>query len=171
MKRALPLALSLIAAPAAASCYEEAAAIYAPHNPALLRAIEKVESGGNPVAVAQNKDGSEDICSMQINSQHMPFLASFGITRPALLADHCLCVKVGAYFLAAEISQAGWSWKAVGQYNTGPFGSPSRKESYARKVYDAYQRIIVDTDEAPSPPKPFQTVESRQATILSRSDQ
>jgi len=172
MKRAVALALSLsiAAAPAAASCYEEAAATYAPYNADLLRAIEQVESGGNPVAVARNQNGSEDVCSMQINSQHMPFLKQFGITRSALLADHCLCVKVGAFFLATEVSNAGWSWKAVGQYNTGPAGSASRKETYARKVYDAYHRIVAASGTSAPAPETMETVGMRQATVPSRSD-
>jgi len=172
MKRAVALALSLsiAAAPAAASCYEEAAATYAPYNADLLRAIEQVESGGNPDAVARNQNGSEDVCSMQINSQHMPFLKRFGITRSALLADHCLCVKVGAFFLATEVSNAGWSWKAVGQYNTGPAGSASRKETYARKVFDTYQRIVSERGLSATAPRAVTTAEMRQATVPSRSD-
>ena len=108
---------------------------------------------------------------MQINSQHMPFLKQFGITRSALLADHCLCVKVGAFFLATEVSIAGWTWKAVGQYNTGPGGSASRKESYARKVFDTYQRIVAASGTSAPAPSPVKTAGIRQPTVPSRSDQ
>ena len=46
-------------------------------------------------------------------------------------------VKVGAWILAQCIARHGYTWKAVGCYNTAP---KNKRNAYARKVYDVLVR-------------------------------
>ena len=81
----LPL-LSLFAyipTPGRAACFEEAASRYQMPS-ALLKAISRVGSGGNPNALNRNRDGSFDMGHMQINSRWLPKLSHFGISRERL---------------------------------------------------------------------------------------
>lgn len=90
----LCLGMMALASSASASCFEEAASRYqVPVE--LLQAIAHVESGGNPHARNINKDGSEDVGLMQINSRWLPVLAKYGISREHLF-DACLNTHVGA---------------------------------------------------------------------------
>ena len=67
----LILLLLIISQGALANCWDKAARYY--HvDPYLLYAIANVESGMNPYAVGQNRDGTRDVGLMQINSSHLP---------------------------------------------------------------------------------------------------
>lgn len=92
----------------------------------LLKAIAITESDLNPNAKGRNQDGTTDHGMMQINDWWLPQLAKFGITREQL-SDPCVSAYVGAWILAHEIKRHGYTWRAVGAYN-----SPSEKH---RKVY------------------------------------
>lgn len=114
---------------AANACYEEAAEQHdVPVD--LLKAIAKVESGGNPNAVSRNKDGSANIGLMQISTRWLPTLAKFGITRDKL-KDACTNVRVGAWILASYIAKHGSIWTAVEAYHAG---YPKKSSLYSRKV-------------------------------------
>jgi soluble lytic murein transglycosylase-like protein len=125
--------------PAAADCYAAAGAEYS-IDPALLRAIGYVESRNSPGIVANHPNGATDLCEMQINDQHLPKLASYGISRDLLLKNRCTCIRVGAWILAHEIAVVGSTWRAVGRYHTGPAGTESRQRAYASKVRIAYEQ-------------------------------
>jgi soluble lytic murein transglycosylase-like protein len=112
-----------------AHCFEQAGARYGVA-PALLEAISTVESGGNSQARNLNRDGSEDLGHMQINSRWLGILASYGIDRQKLL-DPCLNTHVGAWILAQNIRQHGYSWEAVGAYNAR---SPAKRNAYSHRV-------------------------------------
>ena len=112
-----------------AHCFEQAGARYGVA-PALLEAISTVESGGNPQARNLNRDGSEDLGHMQINSRWLGILASYGIDRQKLL-DPCLNTHVGAWILAQNVRQHGYGWEAVGAYNAR---SPAKRNAYAHRV-------------------------------------
>lgn len=112
-----------------AHCFEQAGARYGVA-PALLEAISTVESGGNPQAWNLNRDGSEDLGHMQINSRWLEILSSYGIDRQKLL-DPCLNTHVGAWILAQNIRQHGYGWEAVGAYNAR---SPAKRNTYAHRV-------------------------------------
>jgi soluble lytic murein transglycosylase-like protein len=112
-----------------AHCFEQAGARYG-IAPVLLEAISTVESGGNPQARNLNRDGSEDLGHMQINSRWLGILASYGIDRQRLL-DPCLNTHVGAWILAQNIRQHGYGWEAVGAYNAR---SPAKRNAYAHRV-------------------------------------
>lgn len=112
-----------------AHCFEQAGARYG-IAPVLLEAISTVESGGNPQARNLNRDGSEDLGHMQINSRWLRMLASYGIDRQRLL-DPCLNTHVGAWILAQNIRQHGYGWEAVGAYNAR---SPVKRNAYSQRV-------------------------------------
>ena len=112
-----------------AHCFEQAGARYGVA-PALLEAISTVESGGNPQARNLNRDGSEDLGHMQINSRWLGILSSYGIDRQKLL-DPCLNTHVGAWILAQNIRQHGYGWEAVGAYNAR---SPAKRNAYSHRV-------------------------------------
>lgn len=119
MRILMPFLITMAAANAYASCWEEAGMI---HNidPLLLKAIGWKESRGRPDAVGPKlPDGNRALGVMQINTIHLPALAPWGIEREHLF-DACTSQKVGAWVLADCIRRFGQTWKAVGCYYAGP---------------------------------------------------
>lgn len=114
---------------ASAFCYEEAGAMYG-IAPSLLWTISKGESNFNPAAVNYNSNGSYDFGLMQINSSWEPTLRKMGIPWEAL-SDPCTNIKVGAWVLAQCVSDYGYTWAAVGCYNSR---TPSKRDKYAAKI-------------------------------------
>lgn len=112
-----------------ANCFEQAGVRYGV-SPVLLSAISQVESNGNPLARNVNRDGSEDIGHMQINSRWLRVLATYGIDRKALV-DPCLNTHVGAWILAQNIRAHGYGWEAIGAYNAK---SQGKRVVYAHRV-------------------------------------
>ena len=84
----------------------------------------------NPRAVGRNSNGTRDIGLMQINSAWLPTLSTFGIGERDLF-DPCVSIHVGAWILAGNIRRLGYTWDAVGAYNT-PI--PALARSYIEKV-------------------------------------
>jgi len=121
--------LSLVALSAQAACFDQAGLRYG-IAPSLLKAISAVESGFNRSARNRNRDGSEDLGHMQINSRWLATLSSHGIRREQLF-DACTNTHVGAWILAQNIRRLGYGWEAVGAYNAR---SPQKRAAYARKV-------------------------------------
>jgi len=117
-------------------CWEEAAAF---HNvdPWLLMSIAYVESRFNPNAVNRNKNGSYDTGMMQINSIWFPTLRKNGID-PSLLKDACASTYIGAWILSKNIKQYGYTWRAIGAYNSA---KPSLGYKYAQKVDAAHAKL------------------------------
>jgi len=133
--------MSAVLLSARAHCFEEAGTKFG-IDPFLLKAIAQVESSMNPKAVNHNRNGTQDLGLMQINSSHLVRLSKDGVTREKLLNDECLSVMVGAEILSGFITRFGYTWRAVGAYNAG--GGSSRdnlREQYARKVVREYRRI------------------------------
>ena len=95
-------------------------------NPAVLRAILRVESNLNPRAVGRNPDGSVDLGIGQINSRHFAMLARHGI-RPAHLMDGCVGAYVAAWHLSTLIAAHGNTWTAIARYHSA---SPSLNHRY-----------------------------------------
>lgn len=125
-------------------CFDDAGRQY--HiDPLLLRAIAEVESAMNPRAINHNRNGSEDVGLMQINSMHLPRLNDAGITRAALLEDACLSVQVAADILSGLIKRFGYTWRAVGAYNAGNGGKRDwLRERYAVRVARTYRHLVRD---------------------------
>lgn len=103
----------------------------------LLYSIAWVESRMNPTAINRNKNGSVDIGMMQINTIWLPELARYGITQHHLL-DGCTSIYIGAWILSKNIRNHGYTWKAIGAYNSATPGIGFR---YAQKVYEAHKRL------------------------------
>ncbi len=126
----LLLGMSAVSArPADAFCYEEAGYRYG-ISPRLLHAISKGESNFNPFAVNHNSNGSYDYGLMQINSSWEPMLRKVGISWDSL-ADPCTNVMVGAWVLSQCIRDYGYTWPAVGCYNSR---TPSKRDRYAARI-------------------------------------
>jgi hypothetical protein len=117
-----------------AFCFEEAGAEYG-INPQILRAIAKVESNYNPAAVNMNTNGTYDFGLMQINSS---WAATLGKKRWNKLGDACYNTKTGAWILAQCMNKYGYTWKAIGCYNSQ---TPTKRDRYAKRVFDQLQRV------------------------------
>nr|WP_318375348.1 lytic transglycosylase domain-containing protein [Enterobacter sp.] len=108
-------------------------------DPLLLTAISIQESHLRPAAINKaNRDKTEDVCAMQVNSSHYGKLKKFNITRERLLNEPCICVYTGAWVLAHNFRAYGKNWDSVGMYNTGP----SPKVIKARREYATIIRSI-----------------------------
>jgi soluble lytic murein transglycosylase-like protein len=133
-------AILLAQSPALADCFDDAGRKYA-IAPQLLRAIARVESGGNPSAMHRDTDGTFDVGLMQINSSQFPSLRQRGITPEMLLTQPCLNVDVGASILAGMVRRHGFTWRAVGSYAAGNRpGLDRARIDYAQKVATALAR-------------------------------
>lgn len=133
---------------ALAGCFEAAGARFG-ISAALLKSIAAHESGLNPMAIARNDNGTEDMGLMQINSVHLPRLLEYGIDRSHLF-DACLNVHVGAWVLAQNIHRYGNTWEAVGAYNVGcaKFGSEEctlRRKKYVAAIQRSLARFSPQT--------------------------
>lgn len=110
---------AIMAAPSMClACWSDAERLYGVSSH-LLFAVARVESNLQPGAMNQShraRNGSYDIGLMQINSSHLPKLASLGISENDLL-EPCTNIKVGAWLLADSFARRGVSWDAVGAYN------------------------------------------------------
>lgn len=126
--------------PPSRECIKEAA-LYANVEHELLMAISFIESRWNQSAINQsNKNGTEDICAMQINSIHYERLSTINISRQKLLDDHCTCFFAGAHILKEMIDYKGQTWEAVAAYNGG-LNPPAASRAYAAKVKIIYDRL------------------------------
>ena len=117
-----------------AFCFEEAGAQYG-INPQILRAIAKVESNFNPKAVNKNSNGTFDFGLMQINSS---WAATLGKERWNSLGDACSNTKTGAWILSMCMNKYGYTWKAIGCYNSQ---TPDKRDRYSKMVFDQLQRV------------------------------
>lgn len=121
-----------------AMCFDDAGEMYN-IAPSLLMAISKTESGFQTNAHNTNKNGSVDICHMQINTFWKKHLQG----NWKFLADPCYCTKVGAWILSQCIDRYGYTWDAVACYNTGQSRQVKNKakqkkaEQYVSKVQHA----------------------------------
>jgi soluble lytic murein transglycosylase-like protein len=114
---------------AQAMCFDEAAQAHKVPK-ALLLAIAKQESNFYPAALGRNANGTHDIGLMQINSAWLPTLRRYGVTEQQLL-DPCVNLHVGAWILAGNIRQLGYTVNALGAYNAA---TPGKRLAYAQKV-------------------------------------
>lgn len=125
----LGFATYVAAAATAHACWEEAASRYQVSSK-LLYAIARTESALNPQAIGRNSNGTRDIGLMQINSAWLPTLSGFGISERDLY-EPCTSIHVGAWILAGNIQRLGYTWDAVGAYNTP---NPKLARTYIDKV-------------------------------------
>lgn len=119
---------------ASAFCFEEAGAEYG-INPQILRAIAKVESNFNPAAIHMNTNGTYDFGLMQINTIWAP---TIGKERWKKLGDPCTNAKTGAWILSMCMNKYGYTWKAIGCYNSQ---TPEKRDKYSRMVFNQLQHV------------------------------
>lgn len=103
--------------PASGGCFATAGERYG-IAPSLLKAIAVQESALNATAIHANSDGTRDIGVMQINTQWLGQLEHYGIHEEDLW-DPCINIQIGAWILASYVARYGYTWDAVGAYNTG----------------------------------------------------
>ena len=117
------------------ACFERAAVKYN-IDLSLLLGIAKTESNFKPEALHRNTNGTQDIGVMQINTQWLPKLQSFGIARDNLL-EPCTNIDVAAWILAHNFATHGHTLTALGAYNAGFKDQPALNKirtQYAVKV-------------------------------------
>jgi len=120
-------------------CFEIAGSKYR-INPLLLRSIAIVESGLNPSAISKNKNNTEDMGIMQVNSMWLKTLRRYKLDKEVLLKNPCQNIAIGAWILSQCINRFGYSWKAVDCYNKGP--TKAKKYSdYVLKVYRVMESL------------------------------
>lgn len=136
-------------------CFDQAGKDYN-IDPLLLMSISIQESRLIANATnSANRDGTEDVCGMQINSSHYKKLAGFNITRQRLMNDPCICVYTGAWVLAHNFRSYGKNWDSVGMYNTGPSKKLIvQRRAYAEKIKSIYRilqarKILIEKNPAP----------------------
>jgi len=120
-----------------ADCFDDAASFHGV-NPWILRGIAKVESGFDPKALNNNKNGSVDIGMTQTNSIHLPALAQYGVSKSDL-HDPCKSVYVAAWLLRKKVNKHGNTWQAVGAYHSE---TPRYRDIYSAKVSAAVQKWV-----------------------------
>ena len=118
-------------------CFDEAGTQYG-INPQILRAIAKVESNYNPRAINWNTNGTYDFGVMQINSI---WAATLGKELWNALGDPCTNIKTGGSILAGCMKKYGYTWEAIGCYNSQ---TPNKRDRYAKVVFNQLQRIERD---------------------------
>jgi hypothetical protein len=142
----LPLSIvALVSGPthAYANNCVDSAAHFAGVESALIVAMSYVESGWHLDAEnGSNRNGTRDVCAMQINSIHFDDLAMINVTPEDLTTDVCTCLLTGAYVLRNAIAAEGSLWRGVGAYNAGRSTRPAAI-AYTQKVQTAY-RVIKD---------------------------
>lgn len=133
---------SAVAAAPGGDCLVSAAARYRVSLGALL-AIRKVEGGWNGAAI-RNRDGSEDLGIMQVNSRWLdnPQVRAAGITRQALRDDACVNYAVAAWIYRRYLNEAGGDrWKAAGYYHSH---DPALRRAYTGDLASAYRQLGLD---------------------------
>ncbi len=142
IKIIIPLFFLFVCRTVSADCFEQAG--YDSNiDPDLLRAIAKVESNFNHLAIGKNPVRGFGVGLMQIDSQNFAHLRKFNIS-PEMLLDACINVYAGAYFLRLAVNRMGNNWDAVGAYNAGFSSKPQqikRRYQYASKVRLHYRDL------------------------------
>ncbi|TAL25327.1 MAG: murein transglycosylase [Nitrospirae bacterium] len=123
------LSLLFIPSPLNAFCFEEAGRAY-DVNPKLLETIAMTESNLRPDAVNKNRDGTQDIGLMQINSS---WIEKLELNAAYLIEDPCYNTFAGAKILRQCIDRHGYDWEAVGCYNASDRG---KKIRYSWRVFN-----------------------------------
>jgi hypothetical protein len=112
--------------------------------PRVLPAIQAVE-GGQVGTVGRNRDGSEDLGVMQVNTRWLGPIAQLtalpeATVRERLTADACFNIAAAGAILHSHLQQSnGDLMRAVGNYHSR---TPELHEAYAARVLDAAARLF-----------------------------
>ncbi|MHB8368926.1 MAG: lytic transglycosylase domain-containing protein [Leptospirales bacterium] len=129
--------------PVPPACVVSAAVQYRVPTMALY-GIMAVEGGANGVR-HRNRDGSEDLGPMQINTRWLSFVSRYGVSREDVLWKPCTNVWVGAWILARAQARDRNIFVAIGHYHSY---RPLEAQRYRRKVERAMQGLQRKTLEA-----------------------
>ncbi len=136
------LTLSLSAGAAPQMCFDQAGKDYQLIRFCLCQFRLKRAIGTDAIN-GSNRNGTEDVCGMQVNSSHYGKLKNFNITRERLLNDPCICVYTGAWVLAHNFRSYGKNWDSVGMYNTGPSKKLiTQRKAYAQDIKNIYRVLL-----------------------------
>lgn len=124
------------------ACMLQAAQFYA-LPPRVLPSIQAVE-GGFAGAVHPNRDGTDDLGVMQVNSRWVLVVASRtglspGAVRDRLTADPCFNIAAAALILRGELNTTGDLMRAVGNYHSH---TPALHAAYRLRVWNAALRLF-----------------------------
>lgn len=116
------------------------------HNlpPEVLPAIHNVE-GGKVGTVSRNRNGTEDLGVMQINTIWVPRLARATSlrdeeVRARLIGNACFNIVVAGAILRIYLTETkGDLWRAVGNYHSH---TPARNLAYQAKVLNSAVRSM-----------------------------
>ncbi len=104
--------------------------------PHALPAIQHIE-GGHAGSIGHNRNGTDDLGVMQVNSAWLPELARrTGVPqsrlRVALIRQNCFNIAVAGAILRIYLNEAhGDAVTAIGDYHSH---TPGRREAYAMRV-------------------------------------
>ena len=104
--------------------------------PQALPAIQRVE-GGHAGSIDHNRNGTDDLGVMQVNTAWLPELAyRTGLPqrrlRTALIRQNCFNIAVAGAILRIYLNEAhGDAVTAIGYYHSH---TPGRREAYAMRV-------------------------------------
>ena len=131
--------------------------------PRALAAIAAVE-GGQPGQASRNRDGTEDLGPMQVNTRWLPAIAAatggtVDSARARLLGDECFNVSAGAAILRTYLAEEhGNLLQAVGDYHSH---TPLLNQAYRIRVLGAARRMFAPGGNAPLPPRTISFVPVR----------
>lgn len=104
--------------------------------PDALPAIQRVEAGHAGI-ISHNRNGTDDLGTMQVNTAWLPELARrTGVSRTqlrtALIRQDCFNIAVAGAILRIYLNEAhGNAVTAIGYYHSH---TPGRREAYAMRV-------------------------------------
>lgn len=114
--------------------------------PRVLPAIQRVE-GGRVGTVSRNRNGTEDLGVMQVNTIWIRPLAQYtglseAMVRERLINDPCFNIAAaGAIFRHKLDRRRGDVLSAVGDYHSR---TPHRHEAYLSRVTEAARQMFVE---------------------------
>ncbi len=117
-----------------AFCFEEAGRAYE-INPKLLEIIARTESSFRHDAVNKNRDGTQDMGLMQINSL---WIKKLDLNAAYLIENPCYNTFVGAKILRQCIDRHGYAWEAVGCYNAS---DRAKRIKYSWRVFNKIKGV------------------------------
>lgn len=125
------------------ACMSLVASIYG-LPPRVLPSIHAVE-GGRPGTVSRNRNGTEDLGVMQVNTVWLPALARYaglpaGEVRRRLIDVPCFNIAAAGAILRTHLDENGGDlMRAVGNYHSR---TPELHLSYRLKVMGAAERLF-----------------------------
>lgn len=125
--------------PAHANCWDLAAQRF-DVDAWLLFAIASRESNFTQGAIGNNKNGTQDLGIMQINTIHLNEMQRYGISRNDILHNKdCKGTYVSALLLKRCLNDYGVNIDGVGCYHSR---TPHLRRKYGQAVLKEYNRLI-----------------------------